>query len=346
MKTVIFIILFFAFYIVTNCNADNRESHLLLLKNNKFVVGVSLRLGGRIMLYRPIDGANVLLSNKDHWNEEEKKIPKLSPNSGFKQYLGHTVWIGPQAEWWSDQNFNLDRKQRNAVWPPDPFPIFGKFKILKQQKNYLKIQGPKSPVSGLQLTKEITLFSDGKLEMTVSAENIRKRAVKGNIWSNTRLPGNAKTYVPIIYSAPFKTELSTWDPQLKILMNYDIRNGFFFFKNSAAIPPGKNAMENKAFINPTEGTIAAFNGSILFLKQTKLIPRDKIHKTQAFVEIYNLISTEPSNSITELEFQGEYKTLEPGEKMSMKETWSIIEYTGKNSPEGHIRFLKKLKIKN
>jgi hypothetical protein len=298
------------------------------------------------MLYKAINGKNMILSGTQDWNGDERNIPKIIPNSIFKAYGGHIVWLSPQSEWWSNQNFNLERKYNKSCWPPDPFLIYGNYVIEERRAGYLRIRGPKSPVSGMQMTKEIFLDDKGAVTLTVRAKNIRKNSVRCGIWSNTRISGDARTYVPIKYSQPLKIENLIWKSQYKALISYDVKDGFLFLLNEKPIPTGKVSMQNKVFVDPVESIIASFFGKYLFLKRTKLIERDKIHKNHRRIEICNQVARNPALSFTELEFHGEYKEVKPGEDIIFTETWEIIDYSGDNSRESHIKFLKKHGIKN
>ena len=114
----------------------------------------------------------------------------------------------------------------------------------------------------------------------------------------------------------------------------------FFFDPSSGIPPGKTQLAAKAFLDPAQGWIAGFNAGACLLKQAAITPKDKVHPSQAFVEIYVSLMPTPNPGLLEMEFHGEYRTLQPKETLAFEETWKILPYAGPDTADGHIAFLK------
>ena len=85
-------------------------------------------------------------------------------------------------------------KEHWKAWPPDPYLIYGDFKIKEQTDSYIKMVGPESPISGVQLVKEVTVLDDGRVSFKVTAKNIRDKDVSWDLWSNTRVNGHAPSY--------------------------------------------------------------------------------------------------------------------------------------------------------
>ena len=100
------------------------ESHLLILKNEYVVLGLIPEAGAHVVLFRSYDSANVLDSNPKTWSEPVPVFSAEEPK--FAPYDGHITWLGPQKEWWTQQDINIDRKNRRVPWPPDPFLTLGK----------------------------------------------------------------------------------------------------------------------------------------------------------------------------------------------------------------------------
>ncbi len=314
---------------------------LLTLRNERVEVGLLPRVGGRVVLLRRPGGRNVLCSDPDLWHTAVEPVPEPAPDAGFKQYRGHVVWAGPQGEFWADQDFAPGRRERKSGWPPDPFLTYAGFQVAERQRDYVRLVGPESPVSGLQLTKEVRLKPDGTVGLKVTGVNIRERPVSKDLWSNTRLPGLARCYVPLRRD---RTDLRIEAPRggaLAPLGHEEVR-GYLTFRCREPIPEGKSGRRAKAFIEPRLGLVAAFAGDNAFLKQASLVPRDETHPDQAFVEVYNVVHRDPAQSLLELEMHGPYRTLQPGESMSFAETWRLLPYGGPDDPVSQAAFLSGL----
>ena len=161
----LFIILFYAVYPQDNEN-------LIILSNKNIEVGILPEVGGRIVLLRKPGLRNILKSDTKLWQNPEKQKPEISAFSDFKAFNGHITWVGPQSEWWTHQTLNMKRNEEKADWPPDPYLIYGKNKILSRNDSSLKMVGPESPVSGVKIFKEISIKSSGAVTITSTAENI------------------------------------------------------------------------------------------------------------------------------------------------------------------------------
>ncbi|MEJ0001478.1 MAG: DUF4380 domain-containing protein [Verrucomicrobiota bacterium] len=86
----------------------------------------------------------------------------------------------------------------------------------------------------------------------------------------------------------------------------------------------------------------AFGKDFLFTKSFPLTPQTLVHKSQAPVEIYQVISDDPSASVLELEFHGAYRKLAPGQSMALSETWRLRPYHGSDTTAAHLEFLSHL----
>jgi hypothetical protein len=121
-------------------------------------------------------------------------------------------------------------------------------------------------------------------------------------------------------------------------MEFHDQHGFFTFRPEPPTPGSKGRWA-KAFIHPSEGLIAAFTGQdVLMIRFAHHSPR-AIHPTQALVELYNAVGTDPSAALMELEYHAPYRTLQPGESMSAEQTWEVQAYNGGCTAEEHTAFL-------
>ncbi len=319
-------------------NPMNPEAHLLILQNREIVVGMLPDIGGHVVLFRTHSGSNILNSTPKLWMEPGPKVSAEDPQ--FLPYNGHIYWAGPQKGWWSQQDLNPAKKKQNASWPPDPYLTQGKYEIVEQTKDSVKLKGPASPVSGLQLTKEIRI-KDNKVFLKATATNIRDSEVSWDIWSNTRLPGTAHVYVPVSKEGGvIKMEFTAWSPDKDRVLPYEITDGFLNFDIPSLETDKEHVFTSKTFIYPSVPYIAAFTGDSLFIKRAvAAVPKNQIHPDHAFVEIYKLTGNIPGH-LTELEMHGPFKTLKPGESMSFEESWEVIPSGEISNTKDRIKFLK------
>ena len=311
------------------------ERHLLVLQNDRIVVGLLPQVGGGVMVLRLPQGENVFLANPALWGEPaaDRPDPAASPKT-YKAYFGHTVWAGPQSAW---------------HWPPDPYWIYGNFQVTRRTAASVAMLGPKSPTSGFQFEKTVTLNPDGTVMFSVTGRNILDRPISGDLWTNTRLPGTANAYVPLVGDG--EVRLGCWFPESgrHEALGASSVNGFFTFCTSEPMPADLGGRVAKAFIaSPKEGLIAAFAGDCVFLKRAAVVPKARIHPEAAFIEVYQATSAAKDRrkdpGLLELEMHGPYRTLQPGESTTFTETWQVLPYHGPESDAAHAAFLKGLGV--
>ncbi len=94
-------------------------------------------------------------------------------------------------------------------------------------------------------------------------------------------------------------------------------------------------------MRPARGLIAFFHGRELLLVRAPLVPKERLHPEQAFVEIYRGASDE--EDVLELEMHGPYETLAPGTSMSFEQTFEIKAFDqDAQAPEAHLAHLRVL----
>jgi len=312
--------------------------NLIVIENGGTRIGILKEVGSTVVFFQKDGSENLLESDPKLWNEPDSTRPKVTPFTDWKAYNGHTVWLGPQSQWWTQQASNQTRKNEKAVWPPDPYLILADYDVIEQTETSLKLKSPKSPVSGVCLTKEISIDKRGKVNFTATATNIREEEVSWDLWMNTRVNGYARVYVK---SEPFlPNRTSNGVNETTDSVDYVYNEGFFTFH--PAVPRnGKKEAFTKAFLFPEKSFIAAFDKGFMFLIRIHEFHVGQLHNEQALVELYNLTTPEGKNTLLELEHHGPYLTLKPGESMSLTETWEAIPYKGKDTDNEHIDFINK-----
>jgi hypothetical protein len=316
------------------------EDCLLVLRNDQIVVGLLPQVGGRVVLLRRPDGANVLKSHPKLWDLEQTEPPEPAADAAFTAYNGHITWLGPQSGWWTAQDLNPARRDQAAPWPPDPWLVYGEYEVAEQATDRVVLRSPESPVSGVQLTKTVRIGPDGQVCVTAEARNIREKTVCWDVWSNTRMAGTARSYVPLHPERPIRLEYGSGRPLQQRMTPHRIVGRWFTFESDWTLPEGAQGATAKAFLNPDPGLIAGFTPTDVFLKQFPVTPPDEVHPEQAAVEIYQALDREPAEDLLELEAHGPFRSIGPGEALALEETWRVLPWRGSDAPSEHVEFLE------
>ncbi len=299
--------------------ANLHGNKLVIIENGYINAGFLPDVGGRMVYIAPIGAQNVLFSDSSLWNEPESERVQLSPDAPFKAYNGHITWLGPQSDWWKQQDLLPEKRDRGDLWPPDPYLLYSNFEIIEKTDTSIVLQGKESPVSGVKLTKKFTL-NKNQIEIEVTATNCRNSNVSWDLWSNARFDAFTEFKVPINENSIMKIEAE--ESKFREKVEFVTENGFFSFLPKLPENPTKQR-RSKVYIHPNEGKIYAETGDAKLTIQFNMLPLDKIHPNQALVEVYNSISATGSENLLELEHHSAYKTLQPGESMTLKEVWTL-----------------------
>lgn len=313
--------------------------NLIYIENSGTRLGILTDVGGRIVYLSSNKSENLLKSDPAQWKEDKMERPEAGPFASWKAYNGHIVWNGPQSEWWIYQDVNPERKRTKAVWPPDPYLIYGQYAVTELKSNAIRLKSPESKVSGLSLEKLIEIEDDGSVLFKVKGTNIRNTPISWDLWLNSRVDGYANVYVPVESSRDAKVR--SGGNANSDTVRWNITGNYFHY--IPEVPPqGKTQRSSKAFITPSSNLIAAFvNDHCLLIRFPEVSP-EKVHPAQAIVEIYNQITHHSEDALMELEFHAPYNLLAPGVSMETWEKWEIREYPGKESPEAQVQFLKEI----
>lgn len=308
------------------------------LDNGTVALVITPDIGGRILEAHLAGHANFLAVGDAVATQPN---PLVTPEANNIGYLGHETWVGPQSQWWTQQLLNDERRARKAIWPPDPFLVQAKHSLVQKSAQQVVLHSPNSPISGIRLKKNYALV-EGKpnqIQLDVEATNIRDTPVAWDIWFNTRVPYSTQVYVPVANARDVRIEHfsdATYDG-----VTHSFNNRIFSLENFH--PVQKQGRKGKVFIQPSQGWIAAFRDTQLFIIQFALQPKPAIHPEQGQVELYQeFLNAEPEVGLLELEVHAPYKHLVPGASMVAAQTWTLLPYSGPATPTAHIEFLKQL----
>jgi hypothetical protein len=310
------------------------------LGNGTVAIEVTPDIGGRVLSVGLVDKPNFLRIGTAVVSDPN---PLVTPDSNNIGYLGHETWVGPQSQWWIHQLVNPERRAEKSVWPPDPFLILAKNTVQEQNAQRVMIQSPNSPVSGVAVQKTFSLVDNkpNQIRLDVTARNIRDSNVAWDIWFNTRVPHTTNVYVPVASMNDVRVEHftdATYGP-----LEHNFSDGIFALENH--LPNAHQGRKGKVFIQPAQGWMAAFRDQQLLIIQFTLQPKSAIHPEQGQIELYQeFLTGSPEEGLLELEVHAPYKSLEPRESMSATEVWTLLPYSGEQTPVAQRAFLRELAV--
>ncbi len=310
------------------------------LDNGTIAVEITPDIGGRVLSARLHNQVNFLRVGEA---VTAYPTPDVSPESRNIPYFGHEVWVGPQSQWWVHQLLNDERRAAKAIWPPDPYLVLARHQSSEKNSQHIVLRSPNSPISGVNFTKRYSLVAGNpnQIKLDVEAKNIRDTNVSWDIWYNTRVPHSVDIYVPV--AAMDDVRIAHFSDEHYDGLQHTFSDGFFSVDNNNSVE--KQGRKGKIFIQPSEGWMAAFSDTQVFIIQFALQPRSAIHPEQGQIELYQeFLNKSPELGLLELEVHAPYKTLMPGETMAASETWTILPYQGESTRGAHVEFLKKLNL--
>jgi hypothetical protein len=310
------------------------------LETGSLKVGVLTEVGGRIVFLGRPEGSNLLKSDTALWNEPPAERIDPSPRSEFRAYNGHITWLGPQSEWWAHQNLNPARRDRKAVWPPDPYLVYAPYSVLEHTETSLQLEGPSSPVSGVKLTKRYALEGN-TLVIGVTMTNTSGHPVAWDLWSNARFEGSTPFLVPGCGEGILRN--STEESGSTGRLDPVIIAGAVTIPDIPAAPDYQRRYA-KLFLHPEKGRIVAVSGQCMLVMEFPRVHRDSIHPEQAFVEVYKMVTRDGKGDLLELEHHSPHVTLQPGESHSLEERWSVHPYEGSPETEAMLQYFNQLEM--
>ncbi len=320
--TLIFLMVFSL--MANNSAKEKAHNPVIFLENKGIKAGFLPEVGGRLVFLGRPGGENLLKSDSALWRETPEQRIEPSPESEWKAYNGFITWLGPQSQWWTHQDLNAERRDARAPWPPDPYLIYSAYKVVEQTKSSLVLEGPASPLSGVQLTKKYILSESG-LEIQVRMTNSSEAPVSWDIWSNARFEGSTLFFVPACENGVLRIS-GDESGKTEGLDGEIVESAFTFV--SEAPGPGKKQRYAKAFLHPEQGKIVALGKGNMLVMTFDYVERDQVHPEQGFVEIYKMVTSGGRGDLLELEHHSAFLTLQPGESHALREHWHIYEYPG------------------
>jgi len=219
--------------------------------------------------------------------DEKEILTKSSEHENF----GSTLWTAPQSNW---------------GWPPFEVLDNREYKVEKVG-DILKMTSDPDSKSGFQLEKTWQAAENNSIRIEYLIKNISGEAKSVGPWEVTRVPCGGLAFFPD--GGMGKVPDSNLKPDL-------LKDGIKYISiNKDPIPD-----HQKLFSTANEGWVAyAFEG-LLFIKQFPDVQPENYAPQQGEVEVY----INKAKSYTELENQGAYRLLQPGETIEYIVNWYLV----------------------
>ena len=233
---------------------------------------------------------------------------------------GSTFWISPQSEW---------------KWPPSA-AIDNKPYSVSVTDEELVLTSEKDPKTGLVVTKKFTGDNkDGSFILNYIITNRSDTIRTVAPWEVTRVHTNGFSFFPVGKGLRRGSLLPLTKEKDGIC--------WFVYKQSELPSHG----DPQLYSDGAEGWLAHINENIIFIKKFPDIPFEKNAPDEGEIELYASPVTKGKGYV-EIEQQGAYTVLHPGESFTWKVSWYIRELpnalplqAGDNSLVTYVRRLLK-----
>ena len=204
------------------------------------------------------------------------------------EWFGSTFWTSPQREW---------------NWPPVQEFDKRPYAVDHYDANHLAITSPVSQRLGLRVSKDFRAERDGTFLVTYSIKNEGTAARRVAPWEITRVINDDGI---IFFDAPVD---SIWPADL---MTFTNTYGASWYKTDEA-PQNRKVNANAA------GWLAYSADGFLLLKQFQNLRPGEAAPGEAEVQVY----VNAGKTYIELESQGAYTLLQPGESLQWAVRWHL-----------------------
>lgn len=206
-------------------------------------------------------------------------------------YWGSTFWPSPQKAWEGNLSPELDRL---------PYTV-------NEDEAVLEIESSTDPRSGCMFIKEFSGNAE-KHSFTIkySIVNRSEQVQKVAPWEVTRVHPEGLTFFP-------KGKGERWGGMASLAKDL---SGITWFAYEADKIPLK---DTKFFSDGSEGWLAQINEGVMLVKKFPDIPLESAAPSEAEVEVY----ANAEKTYVEIEQQGAYQSLQPGESMTWEVSWFL-----------------------
>ena len=213
-----------------------------------------------------------------------------------QNYWGSSLWPSPQKAWGGKLSPELDELPYSAAIEAD----------------VIKLKSARDAKFGFVFEKQI--YGDVKSNSFNIRYIITNRSDSTRMvapWEVTRVHTNGMAFFP-------KGTGERWGNLSSFAEDKDGITWFYYDQDK--IP----AQHHKFFSDGAGGWVAQINNDVIFLKKFSDIPATKAAPGEAEIEIY----TDQKKSYVEIEQQGSYQKLQPGESLTWDVKWFISKLPG------------------
>jgi hypothetical protein len=209
--------------------------------------------------------------------------------SRWPESFGSTFWTSPQKEW---------------NWPPVPEFDKAAYTLVEQSADRLVISSPVSERLGMSVGKDFSIdAADGAFVVSYSIKNEGSDPRRVAPWEISRVKNEDGI---IFFEAPVD---SIWP---KGLMNFETAYGAAWYKTD-------EAPQNRKVNADGKGWLAYCANGLLLVKKFQDLQTEEPAPGEAEVQVY----VNRGKSYIELESQGAYTLLQPGEKLHWTVRWYL-----------------------
>ena len=232
---------------------------------------------------------------------------EIISQSKMPESFGSTFWTSPQKEW---------------NWPPvqefDKYPY-----DIDEDGSTLTITSSVSSRLGLRVRKQFTTNDkDHSLIVRYSIINAGDKARKVAPWEITRVPNEGL----IFFEAPIEKITPAQ------LMNFTSSEGIAWYTTDTA-------NENRKINADGKGWLAYLNKGLVLVKRFDDLKAGQEAPGEAEVQVY----VNRGKTYIELESQGEYTSLAPGEQLTWTVKWLVAPYQGDAPSKQLAKKVKKMR---
>lgn len=212
----------------------------------------------------------------------------------FPNSYGSTFWTSPQTDW---------------NWPPvaefDRLPY-----SVSEKGGSLVMTGGTNARLGFRVIKKFA--AEGKaIVVTYSIENMSDREKSVAPWEITRVPGEGL----IFFDAPLETIVPPTTTTFTDKIPFYSKFGAVWYEVDSTEKPRKVNADGT-------GWLAYLNNGLLLVKKFEDIKTSEAAPAEAEIQVY----VNNGKTFIELENQGRYVTLTPGETLTYKVKWTLVPF--------------------
>lgn len=228
----------------------------------------------------------------------------LKGADNYADAIGSTFWPSPQS--WP--------------WPPPAEIDTLAYAATVDARGVITLQGEKNDATGLRVSKRFSAnLSREALELEYAMTNVGASAVKWAPWEITRLPADGLAFWPTGGETGGETASA---PRGDKPMASHAELGVTWCS------PAETSGEGKLFADGAGGYLAYARGDRVLVKQFQDQPASAAAPGEAEIELY----VNPDHSYVEVENQGAYTSIAPGQSVSWRVVWYVRKLPAAVSP--------------